>query len=409
MLKNRVGLTETNVYGEKMTIVAYRSATDIDVSFEDGTIVYHRKYDNFIKHHIYNPNTIKIHKKQERHLKNKETYLGLRKQLNSGLWCTIIKYIDLQHITIQFDDGVTINTSIACFNRGQLTHPNINSKQLMYKNKRIGETVIHKSTGMVMTIIDYIDTHNITIQFEDGTIVTHKCYSAFKKGVVGGYKEPQNKVGTTRKSTYGGIMTIIAILPKGKVKVRFEDGTEVTTYLSAFLRGKVKNPNIETTKDKIKNNMFNKIYKDRNGDEFKVINYNNSLDIDIQYLDDGSIYQHRSRQSIIEKKVIPRERMIACNENKVFCTRLGLYAKMIERRNCNDIDIQFETGAIQKNITYFNFQQGAVSHPFPYAIGTVMIEKSAYVYNGEGNFYCKCEKCGLSDIMSLTEIKEHKC
>lgn len=405
MLKNRVGLTENNVYGEKMTIVAYRSATDIDVRFEDGTVVYHRKYDKFIKHHIYNPNTIKIHKKQERHLKNKETYLGLRKQLNSGLWCTIIKYIDLQHIIVQFDDGVTINTSIASFNKGQLTHPNINSKQLMNKNKRIGETVIHKSTGMVMTIIDYIDNHNITIQFEDGTTVEHKEYSAFKKGVIGGYKEPQNKVGTTRKSTCGGMMTIIAILTHDKVKVRFEDGTEVTTYLSAFSRGRVKNPNIDTIKD----DMFNKIYKDRNGDEFKVINYNNTFDIDIQYLDDGSIYQHRSRQSIIEKKVIPKERMIACNENKVFFTRLGLYAKMIERRTCNDIDIQFETGAIRKNVTYFNFQRGGVSHPFPYTIGTVMIKKSAYVYKDEGNFYCTCSKCGLSDIMNLSEIKSHHC
>lgn len=405
MLKNRVGLTETNVYGEKMIIVAYRSATDIDVRFEDGTLLYHRKYDKFIKHHIYNPNTIKIHKKQERHLKNKETYLGLRKQLNSGLWCTIIKYIDLQHIIVQFDDGVTINTSISSFNRGQLTHPNINSKQLMNKNKRIGETVIHKSTGMVMTIIDYIDNHNITIQFEDGTIVEHKDYSAFKKGVIGGYKEPQYKVGTTKKSTNGGMMTIVTILPKGKVKVRFEDGTEVTSFLSAFLRGRVKNPNINTIKD----NMVNKIYKDRNGDEFKVINYNNSLDIDIQYLDDGRIYQHRSRQSIIEKKVIPIERKIACNENKVFFTRLGLYAKMIERRNCNDIDIQFETGAIQKNVTYFNFKQGVVSHPFPYAIGTMIIEKPAYVYQGEGNFYCTCNKCGISDIMNLSEIRRHQC
>lgn len=37
---------------------------------------------------------------------------------------------------------------------------------------------------MKATIIDYINVHNITIQFEDGTILYERYYSAFKSGSI---------------------------------------------------------------------------------------------------------------------------------------------------------------------------------------------------------------------------------
>ena len=43
------------------------------------------------------------------------------------------------------------------------------------KNKRIGEKSIN-NYGFVMTIIDYIDCNNVTIQFEDGEIVENIYY-----------------------------------------------------------------------------------------------------------------------------------------------------------------------------------------------------------------------------------------
>ncbi len=57
-LINKVGETNINSQGEKMTIIAYRCYEDIDIQFEDGTVVYHRTYGNFksglIKHPIKN-------------------------------------------------------------------------------------------------------------------------------------------------------------------------------------------------------------------------------------------------------------------------------------------------------------------------------------------------------------------
>ena len=55
---NRIGEVSYNSKNEKMTIIAYRKYDDIDIQFEDGTIIYNKRYDNFksglIKHPIKN-------------------------------------------------------------------------------------------------------------------------------------------------------------------------------------------------------------------------------------------------------------------------------------------------------------------------------------------------------------------
>lgn len=55
-IKDRTGETNYSYYGQLMTIVKYRNATDLDVEFEDGTIVKHKHYRNFVGRCIRNPN-----------------------------------------------------------------------------------------------------------------------------------------------------------------------------------------------------------------------------------------------------------------------------------------------------------------------------------------------------------------
>lgn len=54
--KNRVGETNTANCGMKMTIIRYGSSYDIDVEFEDGTIVKNRTYRCFKRGMISHPN-----------------------------------------------------------------------------------------------------------------------------------------------------------------------------------------------------------------------------------------------------------------------------------------------------------------------------------------------------------------
>lgn len=59
MIKNRV--LETNIAnnGQVMTIIEYRRNDDIDIQFEDVTIVKNRTYRRFKEGKIKNPNYIK--------------------------------------------------------------------------------------------------------------------------------------------------------------------------------------------------------------------------------------------------------------------------------------------------------------------------------------------------------------
>ena len=54
-IKDRTGEFGFSSQGEKMTIVRYGGARDIDVQFEDGVILEHREYGNFKKGNIKNP------------------------------------------------------------------------------------------------------------------------------------------------------------------------------------------------------------------------------------------------------------------------------------------------------------------------------------------------------------------
>lgn len=53
--KDRTGEVGVNNNGEEMTIVRYGKYDDIDIQFDNGVIVEHRKYDDFKKGEIKNP------------------------------------------------------------------------------------------------------------------------------------------------------------------------------------------------------------------------------------------------------------------------------------------------------------------------------------------------------------------
>ena len=58
MIKNRVGETNIANNGQVMTIIEYRNCNDIDIEFEDGTVVKNKNYGNFKLGNIKNPNCV---------------------------------------------------------------------------------------------------------------------------------------------------------------------------------------------------------------------------------------------------------------------------------------------------------------------------------------------------------------
>lgn len=350
---NRVGETNKSFNGQMMTIIDYRNYDELVVRFEDGTIVEHIRYNNFQRGYVKNPNHIILPPQQQ--IKSR---VGVKSTAKNGLEMTIIAYRNCNDVDVQFEDGTIVyNISYGNFIKGKVKHPNINWNINNSKKKHIGE-VTTASNGQAMTIIEWTGTYNISVKFEDGTIVKNKQYSSFKEGKIKNPNVPteirKNRIGEQRMASNGQIMTIINYKNCDDIDVQFEDNTVVKHKIyQQFISGGIKNPN----KPNLNHNKI-KAYN-------KWVNYTK------------------------------------------YNTK-GLKMTIIDYKDEKHITVQFETGQVVIS-TIKSFKGGEVKHTFPHQINDIIMIKPAYVYKGEGNFYCTCTKCGQKDVMSLAEIKSHHC
>jgi len=169
-INKHIGETNTANNGQIMEIIRYKSTREIDICFDDGTIVENIRYSDFKNGSVYNPNLLKNDR------------VGEKRIANNGQKMTLIQYRGVNDIDTQFEDGTVVkNKSFSSFKKGQIKNPNYS---LPYKaKKRVGEK--NKAiNGQTMEIINYYGANNITIKFDDGTIVYNKTYGAFKKGEI---------------------------------------------------------------------------------------------------------------------------------------------------------------------------------------------------------------------------------
>ena len=200
-----------------------------------------------------------------------------------------------------------------------------------------------------MTIIKYNGCNDIDVQFEDGTIVKHKSYKSFIKGetVNPNCSDKITRVGKTNIANNGQKMTIIKYRNHKDIDVQFEDGyISKNKRYSCFISGAISNPNCSISITRIGETILAK-----NGQKMTIIKY----------------------------------------------------------RNYNDIDVQFEDGAIVKHKSYKGFIKSIIGHKLPYQMDNIIIEKLAYIDNNVGNFFCYCNLCGKRDIMTVSEAKDHVC
>ena len=301
MINTRIGETNKAKNGLLMTIIAYRQYHDIDVQFEDGLIVYHKTYHNFIMGTIKHPNYPTYKRRDNSYMKSrvKTDRIGKTNKASNGMLITIIAYRHVKDIDVQFEDGyIVLHTTYDQFKTGHIKHKNsFTNSQLndKYHTSRVGET--NKSrTGLLMTIIVYRSNDDIDIKFEDGYIVKHKTYRNFQEGTI---KHPI-LTGQTDHSRYGD--TIL--------------------------------------------------------------------------------------------------------------TKQGFIAKVVKYIKFDNISVKFDTGLVLDNLRYDSiFQRGysGHTHPLPYLMNNIEIEKPAYIINNQGNFYCTCTKCGHTDIWTVEEAKRHVC
>ena len=110
---SRLGESKTMKCGMKAVIISYVSSADIDVRFEDGQIVEHRKYGEFKKGSIAPPIDLRF-----------SSRIGEKRMMNCGLPAEITVYRKYKDIDIRFEDGqISEHKRYHFFKKGNIAHP----------------------------------------------------------------------------------------------------------------------------------------------------------------------------------------------------------------------------------------------------------------------------------------------
>ena len=210
------------------TIIKYNSYNNIDVQFEDGTIVNKRKYDEFKAGKIRPTNLYSL-----KHL-NEEIIL------RDGRKCKIIEAKNFNDVSIQFEDKTCLY---------HITYRSLRQNNFLYGRHKshksashLGETYL-TNCKIYVTIIRENGSNDIDVQFEDGAIVKHTTYSNLLKGNVAHPKtKAKNKyLGLTKMMNCGTKATVIRVYNAKDLTIRFETG-EIREHIAGttFLKGEVK-------------------------------------------------------------------------------------------------------------------------------------------------------------------------
>ena len=406
--EKRVGETNINKDGDKMTIINYRNAHDIDIQFEDGTIAYNREYRNFKNGHLTKPIVVKTPEVIEETITEPETEtpkkvkakdkVGEKVRALNGQMMTFIAYHSYKDIDIQFEDGTIVHhKGYKDFQNGEIKNPNFkkgqkaktivkmaNNRLEENRQKKLGESKLNNQ-GYNMTISVYNNTDDITVTFDDGSIVEHRTYSDFKKGSIRHplHKEVNGKKHQTGKeagminfskeklkelrkkrkgesivANNGQIMTIIKYYHADKIDVQFEDGTIVKDRCyDAFKKGSIKNPNKPTA------------YKTAGTSNKAIVKLNTKKTLSpktkpiVEVKEETEIASMPVQAEEIKTVSEPTVKINVFHFGENGLSADGQKIVIIGDNGSEDIKVLFEDGTVLDNQTYEDFSNKRIENP----------------------------------------------
>lgn len=250
--KSRVGMYRQMNNGLGATIVAYRDADDIDIAFDTGEIKYHVRYSNFVRGNV--STRIRFDK------------TGQSNVMANGMVATVIAYRAYSDIDVEFEDGkIREHVGYKEFRNGHVGHDAYDELVM----SRVGECILHKKSGMMMTLIKYRSAFDVDIQFEDGVIVTHKSYRSFRDGMIqypiSNYVSVPDRVGTRFIMNNGLLAECIAYRSCHDIDVRFVVDDSIVREKSwhDFVMCQIAHPYIKSFSSMLERNA--RLYLDNNG------------------------------------------------------------------------------------------------------------------------------------------------
>ena len=289
--------------------------------------------------------------------------IGEKRIMSCGIEAEIIGYRNTSDIDVKFsDESIVAHKKYSSFVTGHIAHPS--QTPTCKKNQRIGEKRV-MACGQEAEIIAYRSSEDIDVRFADGTTVKNRDYWTFTQGKIKNpniqYKHPVKKerLGAINYNKKGLRMVVTRYEGINDMNITFDDGTTIKTTWDKFINGVASNPNDNRRK------------KDRtgerkhmsNGQEAIIVRYGGWNDMDIKFLETGTIV-HATYKSFKAGTVKDP------NYNKTAKKHIGEMSldiegnpvKIINYRSAIDIDVKFLDGRIATSVRYNSFKNHKL-HP----------------------------------------------
>ncbi len=312
-------------------------------------------------------------------IKNVDKHIiGQTMIMKNGQKATVIRDNGSTDIDIQFEDGTVINTRRQSFRNGTVRNPN--AKKTPHRNTSIERTTekkAHRNTSIERTTkkksilgktnimksgesakcIEDFGWNNITVQFEDKTVLKQKSRRSFLAGTIANPNSIFNYIGKEKRMNCGISCKIISIVSKNDIDVQFEDGDIVKhTSLSKFNKGIIVTNAMSHNYKYITGQC--KLMKC--GHYATVIADRGAHDIDVQF-DNGVISYNKDRANFNRGDIgLPRTSSIL-GMTKIMNN--GLSATVIADNGWDNIDIQFENGLVVQHRRREHFKKGSIELP----------------------------------------------
>lgn len=290
------------------------------------------------------------------------------------------------------------------------------------------------NNGQMMEIIARINKNDITVRFEDGTIVHHKTSKSFGAGEIGNPNIHAIKAKREGQEAYdrlGNHMVLVEYMDSEHCRIRYDDGLEISgkKYWEfcdpnhvfheriSFDAKRRKEAKQQAKQDKKPYAYIGKKIIAKNGQTAEIIALHNNDRCDVRF-DDGTIVKNKHIATFMTRKIMNPNRMteeqkrMLGDHNKYevpFLCSNGLRARIIRYGNRRDVDIQFEDGEIAEHLRMDHIKRGNVSHPilkmygFPYKYHGYEIRQRAFKLDGV-QYYHVTKPNGMKDIMPPAQI-----
>lgn len=178
--------------------------------------------------------------------------IGTYKVMNCGIGATVIGYVNSRNMTIRFDNGeVKHNVYKVHFLAGKVMPASYGScrdqayRVLNAKHSALGMEIM-QNCGMIAECIADRRVDDIDVRFEDGTVVKNKRRSAFANGNINNPSFNRYSIlNEQRCMNCGMLATVIEDFSSSNITVEFEDGTIVRNRSRGdFRNGEIGNPNL---------------------------------------------------------------------------------------------------------------------------------------------------------------------